>query len=185
MSVITVRAGVGAHLIDTRPAEAAKALGVIERTGREALSEMRRMLAVLRDPDPRAPRPDPQPGLADLPALIERAEAAGVPVSLTTEGTDRPLPAGLDLAAYRVAQEALTNVAKHAPGARAQVTVKHSDGWLEVEVRNPGRPADPVSPGQGLRGMAERVALYDGQFEAGPDRDGFRVWARFPREVEE
>jgi signal transduction histidine kinase len=184
MSVITVRAGVGAHLIDSRPAEAARALGVIEHTGREALSEMRRMLAVLRDPDPRAPRPDPQPGLADLPRLVEQAEAAGVTVTFTAEGDGAPLPAGLDLAAYRVIQEALTNVVKHAPGARAQVTIRHLRGSLEIEVRNPGRPADPVTHGQGLRGMAERVALYDGRFDAGPDRDGFRVSARFPREVD-
>jgi signal transduction histidine kinase len=182
MSVITVRAGVGAHLVERKPAEAAAALAVIERTGREALSEMRRMLAVLRDPDPRAPRPEPQPGLADLPRLVEQAEAAGVAVSLTSEGTSRPLPAGLDLAAYRVVQEALTNVVKHAPGARAQVTIRHRPDSLEIEVRNPGRPAGPIAPGQGLHGMAERVALYDGQFDAGPDGDGFRVSARFPLE---
>jgi signal transduction histidine kinase len=191
MSVITVRAGVGAHLLgagaDGRvagspPAEAAKALAVIERTGREALSEMRRMLAVLRDPDPQARRPDPQPGLADLPRLVEQVGAAGVAVMVTTEGTARQRPAGLDLAAYRVIQEALTNVAKHAPGARALVTVRHRADSLEIEVRNPGRSLGPVTPGQGLRGMAERVALYDGRFDAGPDRDGFRVSAQFPLE---
>jgi signal transduction histidine kinase len=180
MSVITIRAGVGAHLLETRPAEAAQALGVIERTGREALSEMRRMLAVLRDPDPRGPRPEPQPGLADLPRLVERAGAAGVVVTVTTEGTGRPLPAGLDLAAYRVVQEALTNVAKHAPGARASVTVRRRPDALEIEVRNAGRVMGAVVPGQGLRGMAERVALYDGRFEAGGGEDGFLVSARFP-----
>jgi signal transduction histidine kinase len=184
MSVITVRAGVGAHLLESRPAEAAQALSVIERTGREALSEMRRMLAVLRDPDPRAPRPDPQPGLVDLPGLVEQVETAGIAVTLTTEGTAHPLPAGLDLAAYRVVQEALTNVVKHAPGARAQVTIRHRPDSLEIEVRNPGPPAAPAPPGQGLRGMAERVALYDGRFDAGPDPDGFRVSAAFPLEVD-
>src|SRR6185503_17279341 len=90
MSVITVRAGVGAHLLDSRPAEAAAALRVIEGTGREALSEMRRMLAVLRDPDPRAPLPEPQPGLRDVTRLIEQARESGVPVTLTTEGDPRP-----------------------------------------------------------------------------------------------
>lgn len=190
MSVITVRAGVGAHLLEKRPsdstaaeAEASEALGVIERTGREALAELRRMLAVLRDPDPRAPRPEPQPGLADVPKLVAQVETAGVPVTVTTEGaTAAPLPAGLDLAAYRVVQEALTNVVKHAPGTRAAVTIRHRPGALELEVRNAGRCPGPATPGQGIRGMAERVALYDGRFEAGPGPDGFRVVARFPRE---
>jgi signal transduction histidine kinase len=185
MSVITVRAGVGAHLIESRPAEAAQALGVIERTGREALSELRRMLAVLRDPDPRGPRPDPQPGLADVPGLVAQIEAAGVPVTLTAEGSERPLPAGLDLAAYRVVQEALTNVVKHAPGSRAAVTIRHKPESLEIEVRNPGRFGSAVNPGQGMRGMAERVALYDGRFEAGPDPDGFQVRAWLPIEQAE
>jgi signal transduction histidine kinase len=180
MSVITVRAGVGAHLAGTRPDEAAQALGVIERTGREALTEMRRMLTVLRDPDPRGPQPEPQPGLADVPRLIDQA---GVPVTLTIEGAARQLPAGLDLAAYRVIQEALTNVMKHAPGARATVRIRYLPSGIDVEVFSVAqRPADgePTSGGQGLRGMAERVALYDGRFEAGWVDDGFRVNARFP-----
>jgi signal transduction histidine kinase len=189
MSVITVRAGVGAHLLPTRPAAAAEALGVIERTGREALVEMRRLLAVLREPHPNEAAPDatappaaPQPGLVDLPRLACQMGSAGVAVSLTTEGNPAPLPAGLDLTAYRVVQEALTNVAKHARDSRATVTVRHGDDALELEVRNPGPVNSPVRPGQGLLGMAERVALYGGQLETGPDREGFRVWARFPRE---
>jgi signal transduction histidine kinase len=183
MSVITVRAGVGAHLASTRPEEAAQALAVIERTGREVLVEMRRMLAVLRDPDPRGPQPEPQPGLSDVPRLIEQVGAAGVPVTLTIEGAARRPSVGLDLAAYRVIQEALTNVVKHAPGARAAVTIGYRPGDIDVEVRSTGRrPVDAgePTPGQGLRGMAERVALYDGRFEAGWVDDGFRVGARFP-----
>jgi signal transduction histidine kinase len=183
MSVITVRAGVGAHLATTRPAEAAEALRVIESTGREALEEMRRMLAVLREPDARGPRPEPQPGLADVPRLIEQVGAAGVRVTSTTEGAARPLPVGLELAAYRVIQEALTNVVKHAPGAGATVVVRHRPGGVEVEVNSAGRaPGAGGEPprGQGLRGMAERVALYDGSFEAGWVEEGFRVSARFP-----
>jgi signal transduction histidine kinase len=186
MSVITVRAGVGAHLATAHPAEAAEALRVIERTGREALEEMRRMLAVLREPDARGPRPEPQPGLAEVPRLIEHVGAAGVPVTMTTEGAAAgPLPAGLDLAAYRVIQEALTNVVKHAPGARATLAIRHRPDGVEVEVRSAGRgpaggPGDEPVPGQGLRGMAERVALYDGRFEAGWVDGGFRVSARFP-----
>jgi signal transduction histidine kinase len=185
MSVITVRAGVGAHLATTNPAQAGEALSVIERTGREALVEMRRMLAVLHDPDPRGPRPEPQPGLADVPRLIEQVGAAGVPVTLTTEGPVRPPLPGLDLAAYRVIQEALTNVVKHAPGARAAVTVRYRPDGLDVTVSNAGGPAPDGAeppPGQGLRGMAERVALYDGRLETGRVADGFRVAASFPVE---
>lgn len=183
MSVITVRAGVGAHLCESRPAEAAQALGVIERTGREALAELRRMLAVLRDPDARGPRPEPQPGLADVPQLIERAEAAGISVVCTTEATARPLPPGLDLAAYRVIQEALTNVVKHAPGSRVSVTVRYGLTEVDIDVRNPARSVEQATPGQGLRGMAERVALYDGRLDAGLDGEEFRVHARFPLET--
>jgi signal transduction histidine kinase len=181
MSVITVRAGVGAHLLDSRPAEAAAALRVIESTGREALSEMRRMLAVLRDPDPRAPLPEPQPGLRDIARLIEQARESGLPVTLTTEGEPRPSSAGLELAGYRLVQEAVTNVVKHAPGACASVTIRYLAGWLEIEVRNAGGPFDgTVVPGQGLRGMAERVALYDGRLEITAGGDEFRVTARLP-----
>jgi signal transduction histidine kinase len=185
MSLITVRAGVGAHLVDARPAEAAKALGVIERTGREALSERRRMLAVLRDPDPNAPRVEPQPGLDDLPRLVEQVREAGVTVTVTTEGSASPLPAGLDLAAYRVVQEALTNVVKHAPQSRAAVMVRYLPDTLEIDVFNAGRTTGPVTPGQGMRGMAERVALYGGTLDASPVEGGFRVHAAFPREPEE
>lgn len=185
MSVITVRAGVGAHLVDSKPAEAAEALGVIERTGREALSEMRRMLAVLRDPEPQAPRAEPQPGLDELPRLVEQAREAGVTVTVTTEGTALPVPAGLDLAAYRVVQEALTNVVKHAPDSRAAVTIRHRPDTLEVDVHNAGQPTGPVTPGQGMRGMTERVELYGGRLEAGPRDDGFRVTATFPRAPQE
>src|SRR5690606_30134002 len=117
---------------------------------------------------------------ADLPGLVAQVEAAGVPVTLTTEGTGPALPAGLDLAAYRIIQEALTNVVKHAPGARASVAVRRPPGELTIEVRNPASVPGPIVPGQGLRGMAERVALYDGRFRAGPHAGGFRVYARFP-----
>lgn len=181
MSVITVRAGVGAHLLDSRPAEAAAALRIIESTGREALSEMRRMLTVLRDPDPRAPLPEPQPGLREVARLVEQARESGVPLTFTTEGVARPSSAGLELAGYRVVQEALTNVVKHAPGACASVLIRYLPKWLEIEVRNAGGPFDrPVSSGQGLRGMAERVALYDGRLDIVGGGEEFRVTARFP-----
>jgi signal transduction histidine kinase len=181
MSVITVRAGVGAYLLESRPAAAAAALRVIESTGREALSEMRRMLAVLTDPDPRAPLPEPQPGLADITRLVEQARESGVPVTVTTVGQAWRSPPGLELAAYRLVQEALTNVVKHAPGAATTVTIRYLAQGLQVEVRNGGGPFPAAAaPGQGLRGMAERAALYDGRLEIAREADEFRVTAHFP-----
>lgn len=182
MSVITVRAGVGAHLLQSRPAEAAAALRVIESTGREALSELGRLLTVLRDPDPSGPLPEPQPGLRDIARLVEQVRGSGVRVTLTVVGEPLPAPAGLELAGYRMVQEALTNVVKHASGAAASVTIRHLGDWLEIDVRNAGGPFEPtVVRGQGLRGMAERVALYDGQLEIAGGTDEFRVTARLPR----
>jgi signal transduction histidine kinase len=119
MSVITVQAGVGGHLMATHPNRAAEALWIIERTGRDALEELRRMLVVLRPDEPAESRGAPQPGLADLPALIQTARAAGVEVQIQRNGAVRALAPGLDLAVYRVIQESLTNIARHAPGATA------------------------------------------------------------------
>jgi signal transduction histidine kinase len=161
---------------------------------------MRRLLGALRAGDPPT---EPQPGLASLDRLAAQASAAGVPVELQIEGLARPLPAGLEVSAYRIAQEALTNTIKHAPGGRARVTVRYRPHTVELEVVDDGgaargveppsaaagpfRPADsPVGDrqdrrsGQGLRGMRERVALYGGVFEAGPRAGGFRVLAAFP-----
>jgi signal transduction histidine kinase len=103
-----------------------------------------------------------------------------VTASVTTDGEVRALPPGLDLAAYRVVQEALTNVVKHAPATRASVTVSYQPDALLLEIHNAGPVPGPVQPGQGIRGMAERVALYDGRLDAGPRPDGFRVSASFP-----
>jgi signal transduction histidine kinase len=196
MSVITVQAGVGAHLLERDPAQARQALVVIEETGRGALGEMRRLLGALRAGDPPT---EPQPGLASLDRLASQATAAGVPVELQVEGPARALPAGLEVSAYRIAQEALTNAIKHAPGGRARVTVRYRPHTVELEITDSGggaaagkglesaagrRSADSDGPhgpsGQGLRGMRERVALYGGVFEAGPSADGFRVLAAFP-----
>jgi signal transduction histidine kinase len=198
MSVITVQAGVGAHLLERDPAQAKGALRVIEETGRSALGEMRRLLGALRAGDPPT---EPQPGLASLDRLAAQATAAGVPVELQVEGPARPLPAGLEVSAYRIAQEALTNTIKHAPGGRARLTVRYRPRTVEVEVvddggggaaagkgavsaggRQPTGSDRPPGPAEGhrLRGMRERVALYGGVFEAGPCADGFRVLAAFP-----
>lgn len=185
MSVITVQAGVGAHLVDDHPSQAASALSTIEHHGRQALVEMRRMLTVLRDPDVAgsATQP-PQPGLADVPRLVEEARSAGVEVALTTRGRcPDDLPAGLELAVYRLVQEAVTNITKHAPGSRGRVTIVHRVDHLDVLVDNPlsssaarSRPPD----GHGLRGIAERVALYDGTLVTEVDDAGFHVRATFP-----
>ena len=180
MSLITVQAGVGAHLVDTTPAKAADALRIIEHTGRQAMSEMRRMLTVLRAPGATSDRGDPQPGLGSLPDLIAATRAGGVAVQLTVEGTPRALPPGLDLAAYRIVQEALTNVRRHAPGTTARVTVGHRADAVTIEVRNPVQQPVDVRPGQGLRGMAERAALYDGTFGAGAHDGEFVVIAHLP-----
>jgi signal transduction histidine kinase len=159
-------------------------LANIESTGREALAELRRMLGVLRKLDEEPPM-RPQPGLAQLPDLVEQAAAAGLPVQLSITGEPIALPAGLDIAAYRIVQESLTNAAKHAAGATVTATVHYLDGAVEIEVTDDGRadaarvPA-PVG-GHGLVGMQERVALFGGSLEARPVANGgFRVRARLP-----
>jgi hypothetical protein len=177
MSVITVQAGVGGHLLEHDPEQAKGALRVIEETGRGALGEMRRLLGVLRGGD--LPT-EPQPGLASLDRLAAQTTAAGVPVKLQVEGPARPLPAGLEVSAYRIAQEALTNAIKHAPGGRARLTVRYRPHTVELEVVDSGGAAKGVvgsasgrrsgdsdprlrgsgESGHGLRGMGERVALY-------------------------
>lgn len=183
MSVITIQAGVGAHLIDRNPAQAGMALGIIERTGRDALAEMRRMLSVLREVDSGEPGDRPQPGLADLPRLVQHARDAGPTLTLTTRGLPQDLSAGLEVTVYRVVQEAVTNIAKHAPGSHGVVTVIHERDGLVVDVRNPVRGAlrAPTPAGLGIRGMAERVALYDGHLDTGLDDGHFHVTATFPR----
>jgi signal transduction histidine kinase len=159
-------------------------LANIESTGREALAELRRMLGVLRKTDEDAPL-RPQPGLAQLPDLVEQARAAGLPVHLVIDGEPVAVPAGLDIAAYRIVQESLTNAAKHAAGATVTATVRYSDGALEIDVTDDGStdPAAATLPrgGHGLVGMQERVALFGGSLEAAAAANGgFRVRARLP-----
>ena len=185
MSVIAVQAGMGKHVIEADPTAARDALGVIESTSRSALTEMRRMLGVLREGDESAAT-RPMPGLADIPTLVAETRRAGLGVTLDSGCREGELPAGVDLTAYRVVQEALTNVIKHG-GPVADVRVACADGWVEVEVTDEGRPLEPPPPvaesghGHGLVGMRERVALYGGTFEA--ERrpgGGFRVRACLP-----
>jgi signal transduction histidine kinase len=192
MSVIAVQSGVGAHVANTQPKEARRSLAAIEATSRAALEELRRLLGVLRQED--EPQGDlaPVPGLADLDSLLAEVSKAGLAVKLQVNGTRPPLPAGVDLSAYRIVQEALTNVVKHAGPAHAQVVVGYRDQDVTVEVIDDGRGA-PVSAsdgqvgtGHGLIGMRERVAAFSGELEVGPrPGGGFRVAARLPLAAEQ
>jgi signal transduction histidine kinase len=187
ISVIAVQSGVGAHVANTQPKEAAKALAAIEATSRTALTELRRLLGVLRqDGEPQGDLA-PAPGLADVDTLLGEVAKAGLAVRLRVEGTSWQLPAGVDLSAYRIMQEALTNVVKHAGPARAQVTIRYGDRDVTVEVTDDGRGAAApagdgrVATGHGLIGMRERVAAFGGDLEVGPrPGGGFRVAARLP-----
>jgi len=159
-------------------------LANIESTGREALAELRRMLGVLRKNDDGVPL-RPQPGLAQLPDLVTQAREAGLPVELVVDGEPVALTAGLDIAAYRIVQESLTNAAKHASGATVTATVRFTGGELEIDIADDGGTASAAVPlprgGHGLVGMQERVAVFGGTFEAAPSTDGgFRVRARLP-----
>jgi signal transduction histidine kinase len=183
MSIIAVQSGVGVHVLDSQPQEARKALVAVETTSRQALVEMRRLLGVLRqEAEPRG-SPAPAPGLAEVEALAAEVARAGVRVEVRIEGAPGQLPAGLDLSAYRIVQEALTNVVRHAGPAIARVTVRYAPGQVAVEVLDDGRGGDPGDQGHGIAGMRERAALYGGTLEAGPlPGGGFRVAASLPVE---
>jgi signal transduction histidine kinase len=188
MSVIAVQSGVGNHVIKTQPAEAQKALAAIETTSRSVLIEMRRLLEVLRQDDESDPDLVPAPGLRDVPALISQVADGGVTTGLRIRGAPREVPPGVDLSAYRIVQEALTNAIKHG-GPRADVTLSYTDQDVSIEVTNNEAPGHErgqhlVIPGHGLIGMRERVAACDGEFSAQPKPGGgFRVAARLPFRV--
>jgi signal transduction histidine kinase len=189
VSVMVVQAAGARRVADKDPAAARGALEAVEAAGRTALAEMRRMLEVLRDDDPGM---GPQPGLGELDRLVEQVRSVGLPVELKIEGTACCLPAGMDLAAYRIVQEALTNTVKHGGKADALVTVTYATDTLEIEVIDDGRGAAApllsmgVPGGHGLIGMKERVALFGGQLSAGPVlTGGYRVFARMPIEPDD
>ena len=184
LSVIVVQAGAGRTVAVEAPDEARQALTSIERIGREALGEIRRLVGVLRSGGDRDGR-EPIPGLSRLEPLLERFRASGLEVHAQTEGALGDLPTTIDLSAYRIVQEALTNCLRHAKGARAQVKVVREERGLFVEVTNDALPgARPsLGGGHGLLGMRERVAVHGGDFEAGPlPGGGWRVLARLPLE---
>ena len=187
MSVMVVQAGAARTVIDRDPEAAKAAIARVEETGRDGLTEMRRLIGILTDPGTGADLM-PQPGLAQLDPLLETVRGAGVSVEAVSRGHPRILPPSADLTAYRVVQEALTNVVKHAGGAHARVLLDWSPDALVIEVADDGRGGDPEGAaggpvGHGLIGMRERVALYGGSLETGArPGGGFVVRARLPLE---
>jgi signal transduction histidine kinase len=183
VSIIAVQAGAAEELIERDPDKARQHMASVRRTAREAMSEMRRLLDILRTDEPGYA---PQAGLARLPDLLDETRGAGVPVELIEQGERPRLAPGVDLVAFRVVQESLTNVRKHAPGAPTQVLLRYRPKTLELEVVNeaavtPANANGSGPGGHGLVGMRERVRLFDGSFDAQPSANGgFRVHAVLP-----
>ncbi|MET9613896.1 sensor histidine kinase [Kitasatospora indigofera] len=186
IGIIAIQAGVGSRVIGTQPEEAGKALRAIEETSRETLAGLRRTLVALRQADPQGLdllSSAPAPGLADVERLAAATATAGVRVEVCWGGERRPLPADIELSAFRIAQEAVTNVVRHAGTGHCRVSVGYGDEELSVEVVDEGRGVTGPAPGRGfgLVGMRERVGLLHGRFEAGPrPGGGFRVAAVLP-----
>jgi signal transduction histidine kinase len=186
VSVIVVQAGAADDVFDERPDQARTALRSIEQAGRDALGELRRLLGAVR-PDAGADPDAPQPRLDRLDELARPLRASGLEVAIRTEGDPGALPAGVELSAYRIVQEALTNTLRHARAGRAQVTLRYDQDSVEIDVRDDGRgmaAGDGDGGGHGIIGMRERAALVGGTLDAGPlERGGYRVHARLPIEV--
>jgi signal transduction histidine kinase len=181
VSMIVLQAGAERRVIDEDNASTREVLETVEQTGRNALTEMRRLLGMLRS-DANEPL-TPQPGLADVPTLVTQLREAGLPVELEVEGERRELPVGIELSAYRIVQEALTNALKHAGHARAWVKIRYGSDSLELEIADDGAGAASPAPtgGHGLVGMRERVALYGGRLDAGRrPSGGFAVRVLLP-----
>jgi signal transduction histidine kinase len=188
VSTMVLQASGARQVLRSHTDEAEDAMRSVELTGRQALRELRRMLGILRTDD--RPSLDPQPGVADIELLVTRMRDTGLPVQLEVSGAPPALAPGLDLTAYRIVQEALTNVLKHAGRVETSVRVTFDVEALDLLIRNAGPTPRPTSnggdPGHGLIGMCERVALYDGSLRARPDErgGGFTVHARLPLEGE-
>jgi signal transduction histidine kinase len=179
IAAVNVQAGVAADAIDDDPEQAKASLRAIREGGRHAMAELKATVGLLRDGED-APRA-PAPGLAALDGLVETARGAGLRVDVETAGSARPLPGAIDLTAYRIVQESLTNVVRHAHAATARVLVRYEPGALELCVEDDGRGTANGTSGHGLAGMRERAAAVGGTLDAGPARDGgFRVSARLP-----
>ncbi|MEU4117241.1 histidine kinase [Kitasatospora sp. NPDC028055] len=198
VSLMVVQAGAAREVLATMPEEAAAAMGAVEAAGRDAMTELRHLLGLLAPAADGSEEPErdgfaPQPSLSRLSPLIDRFAFAGLPVEVRVSGEPRPLPGGVDVTAYRIVQEALTNALKHGDGVTAEVTVRYADHYLRVEVLNSGpsvlsggsapapalRQADGA--GRGLIGLRERVAVYGGDLDARRRLGGgYRVRARIP-----
>ncbi len=185
IGIIAIQAGSGRRVFDARPDQARDALAAIEATSRETLSGLRRMVTGLRLAEP-GPGPGqapmgPAPGLADIERLAAMTLEAGVTVDVDWRGSREPLPADIDLSAFRIIQEAVTNVVRHAGTGQCQVSIDQQDGQLSIEVTDRGRGGSVAGTGYGITGMRERAALLGGGFSAGPrPGGGFRVAARLP-----
>ncbi|MFI5893480.1 sensor histidine kinase [Actinoplanes sp. NPDC051513] len=186
VSMMVIQAGAARKVLDSAPDAARDALLAVEEGGRAALGELRGVMGLLAAADDDENTLTPQPGLAQLPPLIDRVRDAGIDVTVTTSGDRYPLPAGLELTAYRVVQEALTNTVKHASGARAAVDVTYSPDELRITVTDTGgqpTPESATSTGRGLAGLRERLAVYGGTLQAAARlTGGYRVQAQLPVE---
>ena len=185
VSVMVVQAGAARHALEEKPEAAHESLLAVEQTGHEAMAELRRMLGVLGEGENGAAPLAPQPGLDRVDALVKRVRDSGLPLELRIEGNARPLPAGVDVAAYRILQEALTNALKYAGGAPTRAVLRYADEGIDISVMDEGdsiAPADSI--GRGLTGMRERVTAIGGSLSAGPrtDRSGYSVQAHLPCE---
>jgi signal transduction histidine kinase len=183
IGIIVIQAGSGRRVFDARPDDARDALAAIEAISRDTLSGLRRMVTGLRraDPEPAQASLDAAPGLADIDRLAATARDAGVRVEVDWRGSREPLPADIDLSAFRIIQEAVTNVVRHASADECQVSIGQQDGQLSIEVTDSGRGGTTAGTGYGITGMRERAALLGGDFSAGPrPGGGFRVVVRLP-----
>jgi signal transduction histidine kinase len=179
LGLVVLQAGVADQVLDRDPDRAREALAQIRQTGQEAIGELSTLVGLIRE-DP--PTSDPQPTLADIERLVESTRAAGLDVHVDTQGPTRPLPAAVELNAYRVVQEGLTNALKHAGHAKVNVVLHYLPDDLEIEIVDDGHGAQQGSGGRhGLAGLRERVAVFSGRFEAGSQPDGgWRISASFP-----
>ncbi|MCK9930763.1 histidine kinase, partial [Frankia sp. Mgl5] len=190
VSVMVIQAGAARKVLDTAPDQARAAMRAVETSGRSAMTELRHVMGLLTmtggvpDGGQGGPGPGPQPGLGGVAELARRVRDTGVAVELSTVGTPVPLPAGVDLAAFRVVQEALTNAVRHAAGAPVRIVVAYSPDLVRVEVTDTGgvrASAAGAGSGAGLIGLRERLAVYGGTLAAGPrPTGGYRVLAEIP-----
>jgi signal transduction histidine kinase len=182
VGVMVVQAGAARHVLDEKPDAARESLEAVEASGHEAMAELRRLLGVLIENGETAPL-SPEPGLDQIESMVARLKEAGLPVELRIDGESRPLPPGVEVAAFRILQEALTNALKYAGGAPTHALLRFSPDAIEVEVVDEGKITFPAAGiGRGLPGMRERVALFSGTIEAGPQGGGpgYVVRARLP-----